>query len=475
MSFISQTVPPDSTRSSPKHQRERRSKPVYTVDPLPRELLFDGYERYIVPIPSIGYEDRRHATAQLTTHFEKMHATITESIRKLERLRRESEEGIAKWQRWLAENGSPSKVTLNHINQRFWRLRVFLRPKEVRTSIKLNTLLNEKYSLAITVLSKLQLIAEELAARPRYVGFVTKSISDLIKITCYRYQHHLKSLRFFLSDVSAAMHLLPHYFSDAEAARAAAVRLIEGMQRSFDTETYHLLETEDYYTFVDYIRSKNSPLRAAKALAGAGLRERVAKSAALVQTATGIEDPAAAFVIGCACMRYWAERSACFEEYYRSACPGLSRVLAAHRSDGWDALRAPSAASPLLSGARTVGELFSGAPVLADASATLFGCIFEVNPCDVARAIMDIDGSLLRFSASRLGADPRHRSARTCADFLWKLLFIHANVPGIDCALAFAADFADCSYAPPRFAECVNAPLRVMARFIAEAEALPKE
>lgn len=464
--------PKPNLDSLSKYQKELKIKPVYTHDPLPESLLFEGYERYLVPIPSIGYEDKHHASKTLSAHFIQMNTTITESIKKLDKIKVESEESIDKWRKWLEDNANPSKLTLNHINQNFWRLRVFMKPKEIKCSIKLKTILMEKYTRSIDILMKLKKIAEELVNYPRYFGFVTKSISGLIKISCYKYQHRLKAIKLFLNDVSSAMHLLPHYFSDEATGRETCIRLIESMKKNFDKETLYLIETEDYYTFLDYIRSKNSPLRIGKALFDYELKERITNSKLLIQKATGIKDQDSLFILGSICFRYWIEREAYFERFYNEINPNLSFVFESYKSKNWEELKLPRAISDLFIDYHSIEEFFNSSKKLAVTESMLFECIFESNPNNILRAIYDISSIFSRFISESLSLNPKHRIVLIGSDFLWKILFIHSNVPGIDGMFNFINYFSHFKYISKKLFCYTESPLRILSRFVEEAKNL---
>ena len=158
--------------------------------------------------------------------------------------------------------------------------------------------------------------------------------------------------------------------------------------------------------------------------------------------------------------------------FYNEINPNLSFVFESYKSKNWEELKLPRAISDLFIDYHSIEEFFNSSKKLAVTESMLFECIFESNPNNILRAIYDISSIFSRFISESLSLNPKHRIVLIGSDFLWKILFIHSKVPGIDGMFNFINYFSHFKYISKKLYSYTESPLRILSRFVEEAKNL---
>lgn len=444
--------------------------PVLSIcpDPLPQELLFDGVEDFIIPIPFVCYVTGKYMQNQLLPHYNTTLETVDKVIE-------ETKASLIKAENHLKEvesrNLNPAASTKTYTNSDYWRIRVFTYIKESKHQKKLSLSKINDCNELLELLKKIRAIVEEVIKHPRMIGFAQSYIARLQKIRVREAHfpdvYKVKALSAYVADTKSVLNFLPRPFADQNTASEYIKRLLAAAKRYKDPMVQFLRESDESYQFVDFIRCKISPLKKIPRFFDIKLKPRIRLSINNIIQFVGIDDPSLVTICAEMTCRYWWNRVNKFDDYINRSNSQLPIYLRKLREKKVSEFKPPKSLSKIINFNETPKEVIQNVN-LAPAVDVYFYCLFLTNVCDIAAQINLIHLRFAGLIATTEKCDLTHKKIIPGVEFLWKMLLIAIDMPAVESVLLFIDKWRTFEYLPKKVFENTEIPINIMKKFYSE-------
>ncbi|OHT08929.1 hypothetical protein TRFO_22337 [Tritrichomonas foetus] len=238
-------------------------------------FLNDQLKPYISPLNYIGYLNHEEIDKKMVKHFSSASVMIEKYISQSEtRYQQLLDELIA----LENQNLHPSSLTITRFNVKFWRLCVFLTFKLVKYQFRSIKIQIPELEKIIEKLKELNSFAKSLQKNPKMICFSHSKIHYLTKFNApFSLTFKINSLQAALSDVKSAMTFVPRVFTK-HTIKEYFINLMLSAKKNVDPVTHYLKEMIEYEDFVDFIKSRYSPLVRVPSLAKMEITEQIQTS-----------------------------------------------------------------------------------------------------------------------------------------------------------------------------------------------------
>lgn len=437
-------------------------KPEFTDNPLPEELLFDGYEKFFHILPSFGYFDQEFCNDTLERNYEK-------SLALLHKQRNACERFIIKYETELEEaqsqNIEPQKIVLSYLNRQYWQEAGVLKATEKKLHIRLLKKRIQAYQKTIILFNKLIQIIQELQERMRYIAFLYSSVHSVMRTLSVEFesklQFKLKATRLTLSDRKMYIRLFPCPFLDLVTARTHVIQIINSCQKYIDPATHYLCETSSTPLFADFMKSECSPLKAieAKYSIEKDAEKVIHSSIRGICQFTQNSHPSYVELLSLLVSRFWFSYSLYSKHFMRHANPQFQQKLIQLRSKCINQMNPPKSCLALFNKEITPVDFFHSTPFLEPSIDSFDSCLFMYAPEDIMNEFRLIHLRFAGYLATQLKTDINGTVAQQGIGFLWKLLFIVSAVPNVDGIITFIETYYRMKCYPKELSQTIEYPI----------------
>jgi len=444
--------------------------PEFTQDPLPKRLIFEGIESYLIPIDPVAYNDIRYIKKKLVSHFITALNHTKNHLQEAESLVLSLQESLTDC---YSRNLNPYTATKTTANSRYWRQRVILVKKQTKYQRILNL---RKLSLClnnISILKKIIKVIKELIRRPRNVCINQSTIFRLCQVIKVETEvlaaNKIKAAEYLLGDIKNAMRFVPKLFTKPELCISINEEFLTSSMRFRDPLTFYLPETEESKTFEDFLRSRFSPIRYCEENMQP-IENMIELTVEMMRSFANIKQPDLVIVLTSMAARYWFNRIPVCNDELSKCNQRLSSYISSMRLTPLSDLKPPRLLSKAFKAGITVANLFEGEKLLKPAVDQLFTCVFFTNPVDVAYNIHLIHLRLAGYVAGKISKDIHDKATLEGVAFMWKLLFIISDIPSPDSIFAFVTKWAHINCIPDILMQKCSVPLNVLKAFQIELQ-----
>lgn len=443
-------------------EKFKATQPEFTTDPLPSDLLFDGYDRFLSPIPVFGYPDKHFAIELIVPHFEQAVMIINGCLQVIDK----NLGPLGQKEKKLKEtNLQPSRTTKNALNVNDWRMRVYLTVKENRVKLKRVQLLQEGFRNALTVMTKLRELALELCEHPRMYTFNLSSITSLVKNVehdvVYRQNIKLIALKQQLIENTLIMKNQIKLFGDKESAVQNLTMILREMCHRIDPLTRFIPESEEHLLFSVFTKSVISPLREITRKRKDGtkmpLPDMITAAVKALIEFTELQDPELIFVLTSMVMRQFITTSQNCEKYMRKMNEDFVVFLESAKQTAISALKPPRYMSDIVDTGATVKAWCETDVTMKNSLKLLAPCKFYNDPTEIAYQFNLIHLSLAGKVANKMKLALDHTKVIEGVEFLWRVLIIAQEDPNIDGIIDFVEEWSRFKLSPKEpYRMCVH-------------------
>ena len=465
INLISNSNASDDSEEIELHDLNNR--PIFTVEPIPKELKFSGIENFLIYLPSLGYADPKYACVKLVAHFTFTKKTLKSIINELKSL-------MGDTQKQLTENYSkkliPFTQTKTTENANLWRTRVILFIKQTKLKRKLELQKLDLCYYHISISKKLLKIIKKLMQHPRNVIFNINSITRLPQIikteTDIPTFLKIKATEVAIADIKIASKFIPRIFTKPEVCATVIFNITKNSVRFRDPLTSYLPETAEAATFADFIQSKFSTVRYNENQK-VTIDTLIASTVETLRNFAHIKETAQIQVLTAMSVRYWFNKILICNKEYLKTNPQLIGFMHSHKNNPLSSLDPPRILTKAMKDSMNVpiNDFIVKDVALFPAIGELFMCLFYNSPVDVAFRVYNIHLRFAGFMSHLIKKNITDKSTLECVAFLWKVLLISADVPCMDAIFAFVIKYAQIAFIPQIFYEKCIVPHKIILKF----------
>ena len=455
---LKDVVPQESERE------EFAAKAVFTSEPLPEKLQFEGIETFLVPLPGIGYVDEKYFNRKILSQtiltFGLLEKTENELLALLQKTREQITTAYSK-------RLQPYIQTKSTENARLWRQRVIIVWKQAKYQKKVNLSKLDLIYHNLKLVKKMKSICKELIHRPRKITFNHNSIIRLptiIKTEAeVKYTVRLKALDYAIADNKIAMKFMPRLFSSPETVATVLNNLLQTATNCVDPLTNYLPPMIEQTTFDDLIQSRFSPIRYCEKQPDS-IQNLIELTVEMLKSFAGIKSNNQIFALNAMASRYWFNRMLVSNDFHKNANPKFAVFVDSFKLQKIGNFKYPKPLNKYLKSRSdlSVFEFFKDEPTLKLAIDSLFELIFYTSPVDIAFQLHVIDLRLSGFVGNIIGKDINHKNTVDCLSFMWKLLIIASSLPCPDTLFEFVIQFAEIAFIPTPILKKCSTPIEII-------------
>ncbi|OHS99656.1 hypothetical protein TRFO_08279 [Tritrichomonas foetus] len=439
------------------------TKPVFTKDPLPKGLLFEGSENFVHFLPYFGFYDEAFCEIVLPKNYNK-------SLSIIEKQKSINIENLTKCYQELSEikkrNIVPVKSKLSVLNRKYWQETVILYWKESKYLEILQKKRIKAYKQNIKLFNNLIDIIHELQINSRYIAILYSRIEAVTKTMTEfesRLQSRIKAVGLALSEKKQYMGYLPHPFLNYESAKARLISIIRASGRKMDPSIHYLCESGETGFFEDFMKSSFSPLGAIESkYTEKEIDLRIESTIKAISLFTELKNRDDIEIIGLISSRFWFARTLICRIDLFKINETFNKKFFKLKQEMVKNLKPPKSNLSIFSSDLKPCEFLKSFSMLLP-SIDIFGsCYFMYSPEDIASTFHLLHLRFAGFLANELKVDIEKKIILNGIKFLWKLVFISSSIPNVDSLIRFVERMKGISCYPKILFDSFQFPLQVM-------------
>ena len=455
---------------------ETSSNAIFTPKPIPKKFCFPEMDDYIVVVKPMIYEDSLFCIKKFVPQYLFCASLCDEIIGELETRKSKAQNKLAEC---FMRNLVPKTKNLVQANADFWRKQVILYKQKTVVEKLYNEKIVGQLRQAISIAEKIRRLANYLAKYPRYIMLNQPMIcmlqqtgTDYVSPTALK----IKALGVALSDTKIGLMFTPKLFERPDESQIILNNIINGTYTLIDPITGYIPETEYYYTFIAFLKSRLSPIRLNQNLKEP-IENKIEFTIEMVSSFIGINDARRRSALSALSARFWFNRLMRVNIYYKSMRnPHLPILIQSFQKTKLKDLGMPDRLAKHMSKFNCAAEIFeSNQRFFAAGIEGLETAIFLANPIDIANVVYLMNLVLSGYIANLLKKAIYHKDVVDCMPFMWTCLFIYLNLPAPDSLICFTMRWAVVDFIPEILVEKCKVPHSVILKWLEKCPQIPKK
>lgn len=444
----------------------KAKNPVFSTDPIPSDLLFEGYESYVEPIHCISTPNSDCVIEKLVPHFELAVNMLNEAIDQYESDSQKVQEKIQ--QNLMATHDELPE--LNIFTEKLWRKTKVLYPDYYQSLKAMYTARISLIAKRIVILTKLKNLSEYLASHPNYYFIKIKNSLRSLKSLEYQYfplickQYHahrsvINELRLELNEIAEPF---PNLVSNSKLLN----KMLDGCIMFQDPETKYLPSTDEISMFELFLKSSSAPLDI-KALQNCSFETSLQTLYNTLCAYLNIEDEETERkdVLRNVCIRVLFNLLMPDDKDRPKGSKALQLKIYNSRTKSFKELGFID--SPFCD--KTPSQFSTENIIFRNAIDNLIMCHFSINPLDSAFLLHKIELQLTGILATISSENLDEAKQFDDIFFMWKALFIASQLPEIEVIFELISKWKKLDFYPNTFLNSCRIPKLVLEKMLTDA------